>query len=146
MSEDNVPNSDDDDTAANVIVPNSKRNDYSANNDMMCAVRKWDEITLAFERGGLPGLVENVEWEGKKISAGQWSNKIFSPTRYPPTKRRYTKAYPGNNILDIYWKYFIDPIYTAIHQCNSIYIAIFEVCAIYIAIYLLHILLTILSK
>ena len=55
-------------------------------------------------------------------------------------------AYPGNNILDIYWKYFIDPIYTANHQYNSIYIAIFEVCAIYIAIYLLHILLTILSK
>ena len=57
-----------------------------------------------------------------------------------------TRPYPGNNILDIYWKYFIDPIYTANHQYNSIYIAIFEVCAIYIAIYLLHILLTILSK
>ena len=83
-----------DGTAAKAIVPriNSERKDYSANDEMMDAVRKWDEIKLAFERGGLPGLVENVEWEGKKISAGQWSKKVFCPTRYPPTKIKYTKA------------------------------------------------------
>ena len=91
-AEENMPSNDG--TAAKAIVPriNSERKDYSANDEMMDAVRKWDEITLAFERGGLPGLVENVEWEGKKISAGQWSKKIFCPTRYPPTKIKYTKA------------------------------------------------------
>ena len=86
-----MPNSDDDDTAK-VIVPNSKRNDYSANNDMMCAVQKYDEMMLAFHKGGLPGLEENVEWEGKKISAEQWSKKVFCPTRYAPTKQDFAKA------------------------------------------------------
>jgi len=83
-----------DGTAAKAIVPriNSERKDYSANDEMMDAVRKWDEITLAFGRGGLPGLVENVEWEGKKISAGQWYNKVFCPTRYVPTKKEFAKA------------------------------------------------------
>ena len=83
-----------DSTAAKAIVPriNSKRKDYSANDEMMDAVRKWDEITLAFGRGGLPGLEENVEWEGKKISAGQWSKKVFCPTRYVPTKKKYTET------------------------------------------------------
>ena len=83
-----------DGTAAKAIVPriNSERKDYSANDEMMDAVRKWDEITLAFERGGLPGLEENVEWEGKKISAGQWSKKVFCPTRYVPTKKKYTET------------------------------------------------------
>ena len=91
-AEENMPSNDG--TAAKAIVPriNSERKDYSANDEMMDAVRKWDEIKLAFERGGLPGLVENVEWEGKKISAGQWSKKVFCPTRYPPTKIKYTKA------------------------------------------------------
>ena len=83
-----------DGTAAEAIVPsiNLQRKDYSANDEMMDAVRKWDEITLAFGRGGMPGLVENVEWEGKKISAGQWSKKVFCPTRYVPTKKKYTET------------------------------------------------------
>ena len=71
---------------------------------------------------------------------------VYSPNRSMGMGGEGCLAYPGNNILVIYWKYFIDPIYTANLQYNSIYIAIFEVCAIYIAIYLLHILLTILSK
>ena len=92
MSEDNVPNNDEDDTAEEVIVPNSKRKDYSANKDMMYAVQKYDEMMLAFHEGGLSRLEENVEWEGEKITAGQWFIKMFSPRRYVPTKKKFADA------------------------------------------------------
>jgi len=45
-AEENMPSSDS--TAAKAIVPR-------INDEMMDAVRKWDEITLAFGRGGLQG-------------------------------------------------------------------------------------------